>query len=420
MKKGMVLVSAFVIVAFLAAFPVVSYGTTYEDLVRTYIEKEELREQPGTEIIGLQSAKADVEELWESLVNEKDPMGKIRISTRIIKVIADGNISEWDMIRGFTGSEGYSKSIMVFQASLIRIASLIELDNEKDAWLANRYARDLFKVSGTYKVIYYISKDGFLDAGSMLHVAGGQDWVDKRGGKAWEIKNEDILPFNMATLKKVRGRITTPDAFSKDMIFLDKSGRPVRGGASYAWEWRSGKVYRIWDRESSNRGSFSSGTSIAAFPGEISDNPSPGGGTGNDPGDRYNNSGNNGNDNNDDENNGGDNNGNNDNSGGGNDGNNGNDGGPGNGNGNNGNPGNGGGNTGGSGPGSGNGGENNGNNDNSGGGNDGNNGNDGGSNGNGGGSRSGLGDGTNPGGGSDNNNAGGSAGGTGTENPGEN
>lgn len=323
----------------------------------------------------------------------------------MIEVIADGDISEWDKIRGFTGSEGYSRSLMVFQASLIRIASLVELDSEKDAWLANRYARELFKTSRTYNIIYNTSGREALDAGSGLHVAGGQEWVDNRGGLIWKIKESGILPFDIAHLKKVHGYITASRAVYEKAIFLDASGRPVSGGGKYAWIWDSGKVYKLRDGER-NTSNISGRDNSPASPGNTVGAPSPGG----DPDDGDN--GDDGNDNGDDGNDNGDD--------GDDNGDNGNDGGPGNGNGNNGNPGNGGGNTGGSGPGSGNGGDNNGNNDNSGGGNDGNNGNDGGSNGNGGGSRSGLGDGTNPGAGSGNNNAGGSAGGTGTDNPGEN
>lgn len=347
----------------------VSEARSFEDLYNSYF---------GEEVVPYRvehSQTSDIEDMWFDVRNEADPRKRADIGLHILEKAVGGDPSQWNIAEGFVEREGYTLPVVLFQTTLITISSLYEVGDPGSMTKARDLAESLISNPETLTVLRRSSGSDVLEVRRALRARDHH-----AGAEYLQVGGNGILQFNIAPLEKVRGNIREYNAWSSQMIFLNNSGQITSGIGRYAWDWRSGKVYRIIDREDTSLGTFASD----------GQGPAPGGG---DDG----NAGNTGDDDDDDDNSGpvGDDDDDDDN------------GGPGNGNGNSGNPGNGGGNNNGSGPGSGNNGTNNGQdgssesseNDN-------------------GGSRSGLGDGTNPGGGSGNNNAGGSAGGSGSENPG--
>ncbi|MBN1332458.1 MAG: hypothetical protein JW971_01730 [Synergistales bacterium] len=406
----------------------VSEARSFEDLYNSYF---------GEEVVPYRvehSQQSDIEDMWFDVRNEADPRKRADIGLHILEKAVGGDPSQWNIAEGFVEREGYPLPVVLFQTTLITISSLYEVGDPGSMAKARDLAESLISNPETLTVLRRSSGSDVLEVRRALRARDHH-----AGAEYLQVGGNGILQFNIAPLEKVRGNIREYNAWSSQMIFLNNSGQITSGIGRYAWDWRSGKVYRIIDREDTSLGTFASDGQGPAPGGgddgnagntddddDDDDNSGPVGDDDDDddnggPGNGNGNSGNpgNGGGNNNGSGPGSGNNGNNngqgngsDNGGGGsdNEGSNGNGNtgsGPGNGNGNAGNPGNGGGNNNGSGPGSGNNGTNNGQdgssesseNDN-------------------GGSRSGLGDGTNPGGGSGNNNAGGSAGGSGSENPG--
>lgn len=369
----------FVASAFIISAGIAYGGAPYEELVKIYLEKESIEKQiessgeyaPGAE-------RVDVANLWQEIASENDPYTVSEKGIRLLNYLVEGDVSRWNQLEGFVGPDGYPKSVVAFNTALYSISALLELEDPVSSRKAYELAKDLFDSRETIGVIYRSSgKAAFREKGNLRELAGSK-WIQNQGYELWNVNEKDSRPFGIDPVRKVRGYINVSEAVSRKMVFLNSNGQVYSGSGWYAWDWISGKVYRVRDREKSDEENSRRVSRQAPDPGDEDDNGGP---AGDDDDDDYDN------------------------------------GSPGNGNGNSGNPGNGGGNNNGSGPGSGNGGDNNGqgNDSDSGNGRNGNTSNSGEN-----GSNSGLGDGTNPGNGSDNNNAGDSPGGTGTNNPGGN
>jgi len=235
----------FFITAFFAFLPYGASGTTFDELVKMYnrpdVEGQNLKDVGIEHII----EESDVEVLWDSAVTEKDPTRRAAIAERIIEITAKGDLSGWHNAEGFTGSTGYSRSVVTLSAGLMYISSLLETDVDDHAWLAHGKALEFFESPYSFRTLYRISGKDAKDLTVDLKRNGGYDWVKERGFGSWDLEKESILPFGIAPVKKVRGYSSASRAIPGGILFLDGYGVPTTGIGEYSWNWRTGSVSRV-------------------------------------------------------------------------------------------------------------------------------------------------------------------------------
>jgi hypothetical protein len=247
--------SLFVASAFIISAGV-AYATTYEELVRIYLEKEKAEKKIESEIQNESDmSEMDALSLWEEISREKDPAILSEKGIRLLDAMVGRDVSEWSQINGFLGGpEGYPKSTVVFSTALYTVSSLLEMGDPVSSNKALAIAKDLFKSRDTIGVIYRSSgKEAFKERGKLREL-GGSKWIASKGSVLWNVNDISKRPYSINPVRKVKDSINISEAVSRKMVFLNSSGQKAPGIGKYAWDWKSGKVYRVRNNENSSEG----------------------------------------------------------------------------------------------------------------------------------------------------------------------
>ncbi len=255
----------------------IAYGASYEELVKIYLEKESVEKQIVSErVYDVSGENINAAKLWEEIAFEKDPSIVSEKGTRLLNYLVDGNVSEWNQIKGFLGPEGYSRSLVAFNTAIYSISALLEIGDPVSSRKAYDIAKDIFDSRQTIEIIYRTSgREAFKEKGKLREL-GGSKWIDNKGYELWNVNDKDSRPFGIEPVRKIRGYVNVSEAVSRKMVFLDSKGQVNSGSGLYAWDWKTGKVYRLRDREYSDEGRPDRGNRSGENPGD-DDNGVPGG-----------------------------------------------------------------------------------------------------------------------------------------------
>ncbi len=178
------------------------------------------------------------ENLWEPLAPRKRASSGLKLMEQIYP--SRGNLREWEKIRGFWHPSLHPRSLAGLDALFVTLSALLEMNSPEADLLAYFLLREFCESPRARQValregpqIYETLRKKLEEKG--LSPAGG--WP------RW--KGKGTLPL----ARPVRGHLSVDTALAREMTFLDGQGGIASGLGSYAWDRKTGKIYRVISRE---------------------------------------------------------------------------------------------------------------------------------------------------------------------------
>jgi hypothetical protein len=232
-KKGLFL--SFLLAGLLSALPAAQGSWTWESLVDSYGNREEVRQQAHRlrgELLD-EAPEEGPRQLWMGLSLPEAPRKRAARSLALIEALfPGGDPARWEEVGGFWNPQEIPLSLAALDGVYGAALALADVGGKEAPYLASWLLRRLLQ-SPKARVHAFLRAPSAYDR----IVAGVPPF-----GPPWPLgEREGSLPL----ARPVRGWVSQERALLQEMTFLDGQGRITSGSGFYAWDREKGALYRV-------------------------------------------------------------------------------------------------------------------------------------------------------------------------------